>query len=457
MAGQLPLDLAETPRDWSVAELGAELHRLVRGNFPAEVWVHGELRNLRTRERGNGRNLFFDLVEPGAGLHRKPDAAFRVVLWDDQRRDVNATLRAAGPTVKMDEGVELKIRAKVEWWRRTGDLRLVMQGIDPVFTLGRLAADRERLLRELDAAGLLHANRSRAMPVLPLRIGLVTAQGSAAEIDVLHELEASGLAFEVCAVDSPVQGPYAPPRVVLALATLATRAVDVILLVRGGGARTDLAAFDHPAIAHAIARSPVPVLTGVGHEIDRSVADEVAHTSAKTPTAAAACVVARARDAQASLDRRWALASAAALDHLAGSQRRLATVAERAATRSLASLQRAASRCGDHERRVTAAAERLLRQETRRLDRLAARVPTLAAGQLERAGERLAHTERQVHALDPARLVARGWSITRDADGRVVRRATAVARGDHLTTTLAGGRVVSRAESIEPSEEGSDA
>ena len=154
---------------------------------------------------------------------------------------------------------------------------------------------RAALLAKLAEEDLLRANADRPMPLVPLRVGLATSDGSAAEADFLDELRRSGFAFRVLRADTRVQGSDAPRSIASAIRMLATHRLDVLALVRGGGARTDLAAFDDEAVARAIAACPVPVVTGIGHEVDTSVADEVAHTAAKTPTACAQLLVARAR------------------------------------------------------------------------------------------------------------------------------------------------------------------
>ena len=183
-----------------------------------------------------------------------------------------------------------------------------MTDIDPAFTLGRLAADRDRLLRLLDAEGLLGRQAALSRPLVPLRVGLVTAGGSAAEHDVMDELRRSGLGFRVVRADARVQGPTAPRSVAWGLRAVAARGADVVLLVRGGGATTDLAAFDSEVIARAVAGLDTPVLTGIGHDIDRSVADEVAHAAYKTPTACAQAVVADVLAFEGRLGAAWAQA-----------------------------------------------------------------------------------------------------------------------------------------------------
>ncbi|HVX18894.1 MAG TPA: exodeoxyribonuclease VII large subunit [Acidimicrobiales bacterium] len=425
MSDRLPLDLPAPERTWEVRELVHQIGAVLRDAFAPELWVQGELRNLQPSERGGTRNLFFDLAEPGAPIGARPASSLPVVLWDEDRQRVNAKLRASGPTVKMDEGVRMRILVRLVWWRR-GVLRLVMVDIDPAFTLGKLAEDRHRLLRTLAAEGLLDANASRPLHPVPLRVGLVTARGSAAERDVLHELEQSAIGFRVLVADSPVQGPLAPAGVARALAVVAGAEVHVVVVARGGGARTELAAFDDPRVARAVARCPAPVFTGIGHETDRSVADEVAHTACKTPTAAAATVVATVRGSLDRLDRSWDSVCAGVDDHLGRHRQRIGRVAERTASQTSGALRR----------------------EAARLDQIASRAPEQAARTLARARSRLDDLDRHVRSLDPAQLLARGWSITRDADGHVVRDPTQLASGDVLVTELAGGRVTSRVEAL---------
>jgi exodeoxyribonuclease VII large subunit len=448
---------------WSVPELGEAIGLSLRAAFPDEVWVRGVIRNLNPGRRGG--TVWFDLVEPAADgdLSRPPLASLSVVLFDMARRRVNARLTDAGGGVRMTDGTEVRLRGRVTLWDRGGRLQLQMSDIDPAFTLGRLAADRERLLRALDAEGLLTRQASLARPLVPLRLGLVTSAGSAAEHDVLDELRLSGIAFSVVRADVRVQGAHAARSVAWGLQAVAARAVDVVVLVRGGGATTDLAAFDSEVIARAVAGLDVPVLTGIGHDVDRSVADEVAHASYKTPTACAQAVVADIRSVQhrtadawrgvvsaarhrsqreaerlRSCGRHVALATrqglAAADRDLAARGARVGRSAEGALTRSTAVLDRAVGH-------LESGGRAHLRAHGLELDAAAARLVQRAPRVLSAAGRDLDAIQAQVRALDPTRVLARGWSITRDAGGRVVRSAAGVAVGDELVTTLADGEV----------------
>lgn len=363
----------------------------------------------------------------------------------------------------MTDGTDVRIRGRLDWYSPRGQLQLRMTAIDPAYTLGQLEVARAELLARLAAEGLLGANSTLAMPLAPLRVGLVTSEGSAAEADFLDELRRSGFAFQVLRADTRVQGTDAPRSIASAIRMLCTHPLDVLALVRGGGARTDLAAFDDEAVARAIAACPVPVLTGVGHEVDSSVADEMAHTSAKTPTACAQLLVARVGFLAGRLDSTWAaiatrgVRSVALHDerlvrharHLSRSARvaldrsgtRLEVVADRSRRASQAGLDAAGRRLEEHRGRMTGAARSHLRSAEAHVAANERRVAHRAPRALAEAGRAIGGAEARLRALDPDRTLARGWSITRGPDGQVLRSAADVSPGHEITTVLADGQV----------------
>jgi exodeoxyribonuclease VII large subunit len=324
--------------------------------------------------------------------------------------------------------MQVRIRARIDFYPPSGRLQLIMQGIDPGFTLGRLAAERERLLHALADEGLLRANRANPIPVPPLRVGLVTSVGSAAHADFNEELSCSGFPFTILERDARVQGEGSAIDLAEALHMVATHRPDVIALVRGGGSATDLAAFDAEVLARTIATLDVAVVTGIGHEVDRAVADEVAHSAFKTPTACAAAIVGQVT----------AFADA------------FADLQESIAQRAGASTARAADLLDDLAHRTATSATAVLDRRTDRLDDLVGRLRRSPTATLERQVERLAGITDNLRALDPARILARGWSITRLADGTLVRSVTDTATGDTLVTHVAGGTVTSTVDGTEP-------
>jgi exodeoxyribonuclease VII large subunit len=462
--GPTPQTLWDHPDEatWSVTEVGEVVAVALRRAFPDEVWVRGVIRNL---SRGRGGIVWFDVIDPAPGgdLSKPPLASLPVVLFDDARRQVNARLGAGGNAVRMVDGTEVRIRGRLGYWPRGGRLQLQMSDIDPDFTLGRLAAERERLLRRLDAEGLLRRQAELPPPLVPLRLGLVTSAGSAAEHDVLDELRRSGIGFRVIRADVRVQGFNAARSVAWALGAVAAGGVDAVLLVRGGGATTDLAAFDSEHIARAIANLDVPVLTGIGHDIDHTIADEVAHAAYKTPTACAQAVVDDVRAFQLRTVEVWQDIAVTVRRRLRGEALRLSACGRHVAVATRQGLAAADRELAVRPPRLRRAATGALDRSARLVERSAGRTSSSARGHLRgrelalaAVGERLAHRpprlvaaaahdldrlEAQVRALDPGRTLARGWSITRDPGGRVLRSAADVGEGDALTTTLADGDI----------------
>ena len=408
----------------SVEELSHLLKDGLATLFPEDLWVEGQVSNFHDARSGHA---YFDLVEPSAVPGRAVAAKLSVALFKGARIGVDHTLAAAGELALAND-LQLRIRARLDFYPPSGRLQLIMNGVDSAFTLGRLAAERERLLHALADEGLLRANRANPIPVPPLRVGLVTSIGSAAHADFSEEISRSGFPFTVLERDARVQGDGSAVDLAEALHMVATHQPDVIALVRGGGSATDLAAFDAEVLARTIASLDVAVVTGIGHEVDRAVADEVAHTAFKTPTACAVAIVGQV---------------AAFADAVADLQ-------ESIAQRAGASTARATDLLDDLAQRTARSATAVLDRRAERLDNLVERLRRSPLATLDRQAERLAGITNNLRALDPARILARGWSITRLADGTLVRSVTDTTVGDTLVTHVAGGTVTSTVDGTEP-------
>jgi exodeoxyribonuclease VII large subunit len=378
---------------FSVREL-AEAVQLVLGKaFRDGVWVRGEIQGLQER----GGHLYFSLTEDGA----EGRATISVVLFAGTLARLRPVLQRA--RMRLDNGMAVRIGGTLDFYAPTGRLSFKMATIDAAYTIGRLSAERDRLLRALVSEGLLDRNKRVSMAAAPHTIGLVTSRDSAAFHDLTKELSASGLGFRILIADTRVQGASAPEQIARAISTLAgTAGIEVIAVVRGGGARTDLAAFDAEAVARAIAASRVPILTGVGHEVDSSVADAVAHAALKTPTAVAGYLIDRVRAFIIRAEQGWSGVERRTLQQLARSEQRLEVA-------------------GHGVRRA-------------------------AGNALAFAEQRVLVAEARVGAVDPVRTLARGWSITRRPGGTLVRSADALTPGDELVTTFATSMVRSRVE-----------
>ncbi len=443
---------------YTVTELARTVGQVLSSAFPDEIWVTGEIRDL---SRANSGHVYFTLVD--AEPPETPPAMLPVTLFASDKIAVNRVLTRSG-AVRMTDGVEVRIRGTVSHYAARGTVQFRMTWIDTDFTLGKLAAERDRLVKSLSDQGLLERNPAIPLAMVPLRVGLITSAGSAAHADFIDEFERSRYAWKVRLFDARVQGVDAVPDIVQGLATLAQSDIDVIAIVRGGGARTDLAAFDSEQIAMAIAHCPVPVLTGIGHEIDVSVADLVAR-SFKTPTACAAGLVATVSSFVDRLDRLATDTARSVNNRLDVARHHLENATLRLSRSSTAAGSRAQQGLTDFGGQISRGTRHHLRREGdtlgvvgTRIERLSTRQLAAATAAVDRmsalvgagatrativAAGRLADLEHRLGLLDPERLFARGWSITRTAGGDLVTNPGAVDVGAILHTTVVGGLIES--------------
>ncbi|WP_334157440.1 exodeoxyribonuclease VII large subunit [Oryzomicrobium sp.] len=429
-----------------ISALNRRVRQILEGNFPL-CWVSGEISNLTLAASGHA---YFSL---------KDDQA--------QARCVMFRSRVQTLGFRPENGQKVEARVLVSLYEPRGDFQLNVEALRPA-GLGNLYEQFVRLKARLDAEGLFAAENRLPIPAYPRRIGIVTSPQAAALRDVLTTLARRAPHIPVILYPTPVQGDEAPPRIVAALEAAYARAeVDVLLVVRGGGSIEDLWAFNDERVVRAVAAAPLPVVSGIGHETDFTLADFAADLRAPTPTGAAELA---SPDREALLDRLDELHRRLArragrliddhgqrLDYLA---RRLIHPAQRIA-RHRETLQALAQRLAQAGRR------RLAEQHTAlsRLDgRLRARRPSVAPQQarlaaleqrlhgtarqrLESTRQRLAHLGAALAHLSPEGVLARGYALAFDAEGRIVRQAAALRPGDGLSLRLHEGSAAVRVES----------
>jgi exodeoxyribonuclease VII large subunit len=387
----------------SVSQLLRSARDLLERRFPLQ-WIAGEISNLRPAASGH---LYFTI---------KDDAA--------QVDCVMFKSRAAALEWKPADGLRVEVRALVTLYEPRGRFQLNVEGMRRA-GLGPLYERFLKLKDKLAREGLFDPDAKRPIPEHPMQIGVVTSLAAAALRDVLTTLRRRNPSIPVVVYPAPVQGEGAAAKLVQALASANARAeCDVLLLVRGGGSIEDLWQFNEETLARAIRASAIPVVVGVGHETDFTIADFAADARAPTPTAAAELV-------------------SPSLEAL---RERIAATALRISRQTARKLEYAMQAVDGLARRLVHPAERLraLRQN---LVHLGARLATAMKHRLAQIRAQLDRSETKLSGLDHLAVLARGYSLTLNSASEILRDAAAVAVGERIVTTLARGSIESEVKS----------
>jgi exodeoxyribonuclease VII large subunit len=386
-------------RVFSVSELVSELKSLLEDEF-GRVWVVGEISNLR--RPGSGHS-YFTLKDDGAQIRA---ALFRGV--------------AERLVFDPEDGLEVVVYGDLTIYPARGDLQIIVRSLEPRGQ-GALQLAFEQLRARLEAEGLFAAESKRPLPEFPRRVGVVTSPTGAAIRDVIHVTGRCFPSIPLLVAPTRVQGEGAEEEIAAALELVAGRGVDVILLVRGGGSLEDLFPFNTERVARVIRACPVPVVSGVGHEVDLTIADLAADARAPTPSAAAALALPDRETEETRLDRDRRRLRLAALGAVDGAARRLGRARE-----SL---------------RVHAPSARLLAHRVR-LEAAQSALQRGMEARLAASGARLAALSARLDALSPLAVLSRGYAIVyREPEGVIVRRAREVRPGDALRLRVAEGEI----------------
>lgn len=429
-------DRALTREILTVGQLNRMVAGLLQRSIPA-VWVSGELSNVTRAASGH---WYFSLKDASAQV--------RAVMFRGRAQYVDFSPR---------DGDRVEVRASVTLYEPRGDYQLSVEAMRRAGA-GDLYQRFLQLKARLQAEGLFEPQRKRALPPVPRTIGIVTSPQAAALRDVLTTLRRRSPGVPVLVYPSPVQGVGAPAAIVAALGAAARRReCDVLLLVRGGGSIEDLWAFNDEAVARAVAASPIPVVSGVGHETDFTIVDFVADQRAPTPTAAAALAAPDRRELLRGADALAARMARAWTRRIESLEQRLDSGA-RLLRSPAAQWQQRSLRLQALAQRAVVAGRQGLAQRAMRIEQLRAslRAPRgeMAAQRLDAAAlglqravqvlfarrdERLGRLAASLALVSPLSVLARGYAIVQDRAGTVLRASADAVAGDELSVTLARG------------------
>lgn len=410
-------------------ELNARVRALIEGGTETSYWVQGEL--MEGRE-GYGGHFYGELVEKSEATGSVVARA-RITIWARTYNILALRFREeTGQSLR--PGLKVLMQVRVTFSELYG-YSLNVLDIDGTYTLGDMARRRQEILRQLERDGIIDDNKTLPLPTLMKRIAVVSSATAAGYGDFCRQLQENdwGLAFDVRLFPAVMQGQHVPESISAALMAIADEAKhwDVVVIIRGGGATSDLSDYDSYDLAACIAQHPLPVITGIGHDRDETVPDHVAHTSVKTPTAAAAFIV----EHQLEL-----------LSHLQDLQQRIPLAAT-------ALMQRGEQRLALLRQRLPSTAMLMIQRERQRIDRFFMLLPMATKGLLEREKHRIDLLAQRLDGMNPELLLRRGYSITL-MDGKIVTDVSVIRPETVLTTLMHGGEVTSKVLKVDDRRSG---
>jgi exodeoxyribonuclease VII large subunit len=404
-------------------EFNEFIRRVIALNLPTPLWVRSELLDVKTSKG----HYYLDLVQ------KKEDseeiiAQAQAVIWSKNYR---ALQRKIGTDFEalLQPGMEILFLAKTEFHERFG-LKLLVEDIDPSHTLGQLEMQRRETIRKLQARNLMKKNGQLLLPPVLQRIAVLSSERAAGFQDFMKHLSSNsfGYQFKVQFFPMSVQGAMVEKEAISQLEKITQRAADfdAVVIIRGGGARLDLTAFDSFLLAEAVANLPIPVLTGIGHEVDETVLDLVAHTSLKTPTAVADFILHRS------------LAFESQVINLGLEAKNLV----------LQLVQVKASRLQYFSQLIDYQVKTSFRQQAQMLDFIEKELPVLAKNQFAMEKSQLTSFEKIIQLLGPEAAFKRGFALVYK-QGKQVNDISRLEIGDEVQVQLNSGKFLANVKKKE--------
>lgn len=415
--------MSHTNNHITLKQLQQQIKSAVEGALPLPVWIVAEVAELKVNYSGHCYMELVEKSEPKRGANSTPTAQARAVIWRSQWAMISPYFRQQTGS-DLQAGMKILARVMVSYHELYG-LSLQILDIDPSYTLGEVERQKQLTISQLKADGVWDMNRELSMPYLVQRIAVVSSAAAAGYRDFMNELREGGYAFRCDLYDAVVQGNAAEESICAALEEVALKQelYDAVVVIRGGGSASDLSCFNSYRLCSYVAQFPLPVLTGIGHDKDTSVADMVAHTPLKTPTAVAAWLT----DRMARIEG-W-------LEDMSVQLKTLATAMTKREELRLERLSaeiklQAATYCQRAEARLELMREQLF---------------SLVERRLEREKSRLEVMQRSVEALSPKRIMELGFAVVRSG-GKVLKRVGDAEAGAPIEVELADGTIKARIE-----------
>lgn len=447
----------------SLFELNSMVRAMLQHTLADCYWVAVEISEMRVASNGHCYLEFVQKDTASGSLVAKA----RANIWRQNYVMLSTTFeRATGQ--RLTAGIKVMVCVTVSFHELYG-FSLNVIDIDPTYTLGDLAQRRREIIRQLEEDGVMHLNKELPLPRVIRRVAIISSPTAAGYGDFCNQLDQSGYDFHYQLFSATMQGDHVEQSIISALNDIALDldAWDVVVIIRGGGATTDLNGFDSYLLAANVAQFPLPVLTGIGHERDDTIVDLVAHTRLKTPTAVAAFLIERRGNELVQLQQLQERLVKAVQTRLQVEQAQVNALSQRCSYAAQGQLTDANQKFMRLSHRYQLASSRYLAAQQAQLMRQASRIEVCVQANLQRERQRQllypsrirlaidrilqqAHQQqvllqRSIHLAGPERILAMGYSITR-INGKAVRDASDLKPGDKIETTLQHGTVRSVVE-----------
>lgn len=456
---------------YGISELSSMVADKITRSFRSPIWIVGEIQNHSVK---NGHH-YLSLAEPNQHSPRLA-TTINACLWRDRYGELKAKLTGDLLARLLKDGMKIKIYARLNLYRRRNHLSLEICDIDPDFTEGEIALARQKLLADLQKQGLLHRQKALHLPLFPFQIGLITAEGSRAYSDFVHQLSEKSCGLEIQFVSASMQGQRTSREVRVALSHLEKRQVDLVVITRGGGSMADLHWFNDRELAYAITRCKVPVVAAIGHHDDECVVQDVAYKALKTPTATAEYILSLFSHIAARLEEAGRRSVALLTDSFDREQQRLQRLEElfkyeitscihhwqnhlSQTAHKLMSLSSEA--IYQHHQDLTSLEQRWVFAADRCASDVQSQITALIHALFDQTREQLSsrHQElleldKRFQAADPLPWVEAGWAMV-FKDGRRVCSVGEMGAGDNIDLKLRGGQISAVVSQVEPEKKSS--
>ena len=428
---------------YTLYQLNQAIKESLKLVIPDTIWVRAEIHNISTNYSGH---CYIDLVEKSE-FNDQIIAKQRATIWASTYRVLAQKFQQATNS-SLQAGMKILVEVSVEFHELYG-LSLNVKDIDPTYTLGELQRRRLEIIQRLKNCGLIDKNKRLPMPRLVQRIAVISSPTAAGYADFVHQLQNNsyGFAYDITLFPAIMQGTQTEESILVALdkifhSSLLTphSSFDIVVIIRGGGATSDLQAFDSESLAERCANFPLPIITGIGHLRDETILDLVAYLNLKTPTAVAEYLISRTLELDMellSLGERLQKSVILRLEQEKNLLTSLSSYIPQYALRLLASSD---NKLTSLQHRIELKTADFIAKNRTLLDRREEQIKVLAPNLLKTKQSQLDILQTKLQLLDPQQLLKKGYSFTTH-NGKLVTSTTQLIPGDTITTTLADGTV----------------